>query len=72
MRPELKEIQLLEGYVQGSLNEAQRVDAEVRLLWDRDWQANLVAQQKAYAAIRETGRQRLRQEMRAIHVRLFS
>ncbi len=71
MRPELEEIKLLEGYLHGSLTESQRVDAEVRLLWDRGWQANLAAQQNAYAAIREAGRQRLGQELRAIHVRLF-
>jgi hypothetical protein len=71
MRPELETIQLLEGYLRGTLAEAQRVEVEIRLLWDRDWQQGLAAQQTAYQALREAGRKRLRQELNTIHARLF-
>lgn len=60
----------MEAYLHGDLTEARRVDVEVRLLWDRHWQANLAAQQTAYAAVRAAGRQRLRQELEDIHLRL--
>jgi anti-sigma factor RsiW len=71
MRPELETMQRLESYLRGSLDEDQRVEVEVRLLWDREWQDNLAAQQTAYRALREAGRQRLRQQLRTIHTRLF-
>jgi len=71
MRPELETMKRLEGYLRGTLDEEERVDVEVRLLWDREWQDNLAAQQMAYRALRETGRQRLRQQLKSIHARLF-
>lgn len=71
MRPELETMKRLEGYLHGTLGEEERVDVEVRLLWDREWQENLSAQQTAYRALREAGRQRLRHQLRAIHARLF-
>jgi hypothetical protein len=71
MRPELEEMQLLENYVQGNLPEEQHIQVSVRLLWDRLWQRNLTAQQTAYHALRQAGRQQLRRELNAIHSRLF-
>ncbi len=71
MRPELENMQRLEGYLRGTLDEEERVDVEVRLLWDREWQQGLAAQQTAYRAVREAGRQRLRQQLKSIHARLF-
>jgi len=71
MRPELEEMQLLEGYVQKTLAEEQRIDVSIRLLWDQVWQRNLAAQQTAYRALRLAGRQQLRHELNAIHARLF-
>ncbi len=71
MRPELETMQRLEGYLHGNLNEEERVEVEVRLLWDREWQENLAAQQTAYQALRVAGRQRLRQQLQLIHARLF-
>ncbi len=71
MRPELEEMQLLEGYVQGTLVEEQHINVSIRLLWDRLWQRNLAAQQTAYQALRLAGRQQLRRELNAIHTRLF-
>jgi hypothetical protein len=47
------------------------VEVEVRLLWDREWQEGLAAQQTAYRALRVAGRQRLRQQLQSIHARLF-
>jgi hypothetical protein len=71
MRPELETMRRLEGYLHSNLNEEERVKVEVRLLWDREWQENLAAQQTAYQALRVAGRQRLRQQLQLIHARLF-
>ncbi len=71
MRPELEEIQLLEAYLANSLPEAQRIEVEVRLLWDQEWQSKLSYQQLAYQAIRCAGRKQLRKELESIHARLF-
>jgi hypothetical protein len=71
MRPELETMRRLEGYLHSNLNEEERVEVEVRLLWDREWQENLAAQQTAYQALRVAGRQRLRQQLQLIHARLF-
>ncbi len=71
MRPALEEIRLLEDFVSDKLSEQQRIDVEVRLLWDQNWQSTLKAQQLAYQALRLAGRQQLRRELRAIHAQLF-
>ncbi|GAB3900464.1 hypothetical protein GCM10028803_23390 [Larkinella knui] len=71
MRPELEEVQVLEDYLQGNLNEEQRMDVAVRLLWNQDWQQKLAAQKLAYQALRMAGRQQLRRELDAIYTRLF-
>jgi hypothetical protein len=71
MRPELEEIQLLEAYLANTLSEAQRIDVEVRLLWDQEWQRKFSYQELAYQAIRYAGRKQLRRELDSIHARLF-
>lgn len=71
MRPELEEIKTLEAFLQGHLPNEHEQDIEIRLLWDRDWRKQLEAQQLAYHAVREAGRKQLRQELQAIHQRLF-
>ena len=71
MRPELEEVQLLELFLQGELEEEKAVEVEIRLLWDEPWRKKVEAQRLAYRAVREAGRQHLRQELRAIHRRLF-
>jgi hypothetical protein len=71
MRPELEEIQLLEAYLANTLSEAQRIDVEVRLLWDQEWQTQLSYQELAYLAIRCAGRQQVKKELESIHTRLF-
>jgi hypothetical protein len=71
MRPQLEEIRLLEDFLNGRLSESQCMEVEVRLLWDRNWQAALANQQTAYQALRLAGRQQLRRELKAIHAQLF-
>ncbi|GAB3938757.1 hypothetical protein [Larkinella terrae] len=71
MRPELEEVQLLESYLRGTLSEEQRIEVNVRLLWNPDWQQKLAAQKLAYQALRLAGRQQLRRELDAIYLRLF-
>lgn len=71
MRPQLEEIQLLEAYLANTLSEAQRIDVEVRLLWDQEWQQKFSYQELAYRAIHCAGRKQLRKELDSIHARLF-
>ncbi|MFD2999712.1 hypothetical protein ACFS7Z_05030 [Pontibacter toksunensis] len=71
MRPELETMQLLENFLSGNLAEEEVVEVEIRLLWDQEWQQQVAQQQLAYHAIRESGRQHLRHELRAIHQKLF-
>jgi len=71
MRPQLEEIRLLEDFLNGRLPESQRMEVEVRLLWDRNWQNALANQQKAYQVLQLAGRQQLRRELKAIHTQLF-
>jgi hypothetical protein len=72
MRPQLEDIKLLEDYLRKLLPREQMQEVEIRLLWDREWQQHLFTQQKAYESIRNEGRRQLRQELQAIHFRLFS
>ena len=72
MRPELEEVKLLEEYLRNRLPEKQRQEVEIRLLWDKAWQQHLYTQKQAYLAVRQEGRRQLRQELKAIHTRLFS
>ncbi len=71
MRPELEEMQTLENYLQGSLPRKKHREISIRLLWDRIWQRNLADQKTAYRALKLAGREQLRQELNAIHNRLF-
>lgn len=71
MRPQLEEIKLLETYLAGTLAEEQRIEVEIRLLWDQEWQSQLNHQELAYQAIRCAGRKQLKNELEAIHARLF-
>ncbi len=71
MRPQLEEVQILENYLRNHLPEDKRIEVEIRLLWDKEWQQNLAHQQLAYEAIRQQGRKELRLELEAIHTRLF-
>lgn len=72
MRPALEEIKILEAFVNGSLPEEESQELEIRLLWDEYFKQKLQLQQLAYRAIQDAGRQQLRQELKAIHTRLFS
>ncbi|MGA0556764.1 hypothetical protein ACO2Q8_08950 [Larkinella sp. VNQ87] len=71
MRPALEEVQRLDAYLHETLNEEQRMEVEIRLLWDRDWQWKLAAQKLAYQALRLAGRRQLRRELDGMHTRLF-
>ena len=71
MRPELEEVKLLENYLYRGLPEEEQMEVEIRLLWDQKYEKRLLAQQVAYQALQQAGRQQLRHELRAIHARLF-
>ena len=71
MRPELEEVKLLENYLHCGLPEEGQMEVEIRLLWDQEYEKRFLAQQVAYQALQQAGRQQLRRELRAIHTRLF-
>ena len=72
MRPALEEIKTLEAFLKGSLPEEESQEIEIRLLWDNCFNQQFQFQQLAYQAVQDAGRQQLRQELKAIHTRLFS
>ena len=72
MRPALEEIKTLEAFLNNSLPEEESQELEIRFLWDEGLEKNLQLQQLAYRSVQDAGRQQLRQELKAIHTRLFS
>jgi hypothetical protein len=71
MRPALEEIKKLEAFISGTLPEESQQETEIRLLWDQELQQKLALQQITYRALREAGREQLRQELKLIHARLY-
>lgn len=71
MRPELEEIHVLEDFLHGQLPEEAAIEIEIRLLWDQAWKNKVELQRLSYQAIREAGRQQLRQELNTMHQKLF-
>lgn len=71
MRPELEHLQLLEYHLRGRPTPAEAAAWQLRLRAEPALAAETNAQQLLYAALREAGRQQLRQELTAIHARLY-
>lgn len=72
MRPELERLHLIEQHLLGPATPADAVVWEARLLLDPALRAEAEAQRGLYAGIRAAGRQQLRQELDAMHERLFA
>lgn len=71
MRPSLRDIQLLEAYLQGQLEAAEREEVRQRLLLEPDLYAQLRQQKRTYRLIRLSGRRRLKRELEEIHREFF-
>ena len=71
MRPALAELETLEAYISGTLPADKGQDVEIKLLWDQEYRQSLALQQLAYQALHAAGRAQLRNEIKAIHARLF-
>ncbi|WP_310393042.1 hypothetical protein [Hymenobacter sp.] len=71
MRPELERLLLIEQQLLGTPAALPVADWQLRLLLDGELHADAVAQQRLYAGLRAAGRQQLRRELMAIHVRLY-
>jgi hypothetical protein len=72
MRPALAELETLEAYISGTLPADREQDVEIKLLWDQDYKQSFVLQKLAYQALKAAGRAQLREELKAIHARLFT
>lgn len=72
MRPSLRDIQLLEVYLQGQLPSEEQQALRQRLLLEPELYAQLQRQKRTYHLIRLSGRRRLKRELEEIHQGLFS
>ena len=69
MRPELDRLQFIESQVLAGT--ASAADWQHQLLLDPDLAADAQLQQRLYQGLRVAGREQLRRELLAIHVRLY-
>ena len=71
MRSELNRLQRIEAFLLGQPTPAQAADWHLQTLLDPELAADAEAQQLAYRALQQAGRQQLRHELAAIHERLY-
>ena len=71
MRPELERFLLIEQQLLNHPAALSAGDWQLRQLLDGELAADADLQQQLYAGLRQAGRQQLRQELRAIHARLY-
>ena len=71
MRKSLREIQQIEAYLQGSLEEQQVKDFQIQLLLDPELQKKVALQEEVYAQIRWFGRKKLKAELQNLHQALY-
>jgi hypothetical protein len=72
MRPELERLALIEGQLLRGPAALPAADWNLQLLLDGELHADAVAQQQLYAGLRTAGQHQLRQELAAIHTRLYA
>lgn len=72
MRISLREIKAIEQYLLQKGPMPDRLLTEAYLQLDTELEHNLKAQQKAYAVIKQYGREKLMQEIRQTEKKLFS
>lgn len=67
----MSNIHLIEEYLSGTMNAADRLLMEARLLIDEELRADCLYQQRAYELARAYGSQCLRKEIAAVQQELF-
>lgn len=72
MSPSLRNIALLEAYLQKQLPVEEAEQVRVRLLTDTELADQLEQQQQTYRLIRQSGRRHLKRELEQLHNDLFS
>lgn len=71
MRPVLEHLRLLERHLRGQPTLAETAAWQLRLHQEPKLAAETAELRQLYAGLREAGRQQLRQELAAIHARLY-
>lgn len=71
MRPELKRLQRIEQHLLGGPQPGQAEEWVLQQLLDADLEADTEAQRRVYQGLYVAGRHQLRQELEAIHERLY-
>lgn len=72
MRPSLTDIRQSEKYLRGSMEQDECALFEARLLTDQSLRANLHFLQKTFSLLRIYNRKQLKQEVAAVHERIFT
>lgn len=72
MRKSLNEIQQIENYVLGRMNEQEYQDFQILLFIDAHLQSEVDVQTEAYALIKGYARKKLKAELSAVHERVFN
>lgn len=72
MSPSLRNIALLEAYLQKQLPPETAEQVRIRLLKDTKLADQLEQQQQTYRLIRQSGRRQLKRELEHLHSDLFS
>lgn len=72
MRTSLNEIQLTEEHLMQRLHGDEEFLFQAKLILNRKLAENVQFQSKSYHLVREYGRKRLKEELEAVHQKLFS
>ena len=72
MRTSLNDIKLIEDHLFQRFENGDSLPFEARLILDPALPANIAWQQKSYDLIRQYGRKKIKNEIEAVHQKLFS
>lgn len=72
MRTSLTEIQQTEAYLLHQTTQGERLLFEARLVIQPELRDNMHLQQETYRLVKQYGRKKIREEIEAVHRKLFS
>lgn len=72
MRTSLNEIKEMEAYIFYTLPKEDALLFDAKLILDNELHTKWLCQKKSYLLIREYGRKKLKEEIKAVHQKLFT
>ncbi|KAA8486811.1 hypothetical protein BDE36_1057 [Arcticibacter tournemirensis] len=72
MRTSLNEIEYIERHLEGTLNGEEELLFQVNAILNKELAANVQWQQKTLQLVHAYGREQLKQEIHAVHQKLFT